>query len=180
MRVTCRSALLLNKHGVEIRSENQDSTGHLINFEVVQEEAGSPIERASATACIEIINISSIWPVEFRACSFLTNDQAFTLTDNRTVSGGLGHVTLERGQPYTVRCCFQPQGMGVHSDTVAFTFSITDESRKQEIFHIVRYVKGRCTTTMAKEIRSKEKYRPKRFQRPTIRQSIERGEPPEG
>ena len=173
--VACRSALLLDKHGVEIHSINQDSTGRSINFEVVQDKARSPTERASATAQIEIIN-KSIQPVKFRSCGFLRNDRAFTLYDHRHVSDGLCHVISTHGQRYEVLCCFQPQGLGVHSDIVAFIFAITDARGREEIFHIVRYVKGRCTTTMAKEIRSKEKYQPKWVKRSTVRRSIETGE----
>jgi helicase MOV-10 len=176
-----KSALLLNKHGVEIDSENQDTTGHSIDIVVVQEASGTgPAEQASATASLEIINKSSSEPVQFRACGFLKHDQAFTLYDDRQVSDGLGDVTLDRGQSYTVTCRFSPQGIGVHSDIVAFTFATTDESGKREFFHIVRYVKGRCTTDMAEEIRSKDKYRRKRNKRQTSHRSIERGEPPEG
>ena len=177
--------MLRDKHDIEIRcdsTDSTDSTAHTVNVEVVQDEASPHTKRATATVNITIVNKSKKRPVTFRSCGFLMKNQnpAFTLHDERNVSQGLHRVIIHCGQSYTVRCSFRPKQVGVHCDNVAFTFANTDASGHEKVFHIVRYVKGRCTTTVANEIRSKEQYRPIRIRRPTAMGSVEPGEAPEG
>ena len=178
MRVSAeRRELEQDKFDVEIRcsSENVGNTVKTINLQVMLED-GNTTDAKETSTDIRITNKSLSRRVQLRSCGLLHNNRCFTIKDDHNVSLGLGAVDIGCGDVYTVKCCFKSDVIGCSTDHLAFALAAVDILGREQVFHIVRRVRGRCTTSLIEEVRSKEPYVRRRAPRRRYGPNIEPGQ----